>query len=133
MNLSSDAVQTLLTLIISAGGAAFLTQLVRGWISLRSGARASTREVIRDLAAARDEAEEREGILRRDLEYYRSVAGTYEYQLRSNGIEPRPPHPSSPSERGRAQRDPRGGTVRRSRAEQAPPTEDIHWAAETDE
>lgn len=121
MTISGNVLQALMTFIIGGGLAALVTQLVRGWSSLRTGARASTREVIKDLAAARDEAEEREASLRRDKDYWRGVAGDYGYQLRQAGVLPSPSEPMSPSElRREGQNSPR-----RRRAQRAPTTDEI--------
>lgn len=98
MKIDQNLITTLITFIIGGGLATFITQVARSWGTLRSGARASTREVVKDLAAARDEAEEREADIRRDKDYWRNVAGGYAFQLRSAGIEPDPPTPLSPSE-----------------------------------
>ncbi len=122
--------ETVITFIVGGGLAALLTQFGRVIRSLRSGARATTREVIQDLAAARDEAEEREAELRRDKDYWRNVAGSYGYLLRRNGITPDPVEPRSPSE-ARLDRERRDGkSARQRRAERAPTTEEIEEAAE---
>ncbi len=88
----------LITFVVGGGLAALITAATRGYRSIRSGARASTREVVKDLAAARDEAEAREARVRQDRDYWRSVAGDYGYQLRSAGLVPDPEKPRQPSE-----------------------------------
>ncbi len=115
----------LITFVVGGGLAALITAATRGYRSVRAGARASTREVVKDLAAARDAAEDREARVRRDRDYWRSVAGDYGYQLRSAGLVPDPEKPRQPSEveaeRPRRRRnggEPTTGEIRRVRDEQ---------------
>lgn len=121
MQISPDTLKAVLTFIVSAGSSALVTQLVRGWMSLRTGARASNREVIKDLAAARDDAEDRAAKWLRDKDYWRSVAGDYSFQLRNHGLVPQPPQPVSPSELAKEVHD----SPRRRRAARAPTTAEI--------
>jgi hypothetical protein len=87
-----DILTALITALIGAGGATFVTSLVRGWGSLRLGARTRERETLAEMIRSRNESEN-------DRDYWRDVAGGYRWQLRSNGIEPIPPDPIQPSER----------------------------------
>jgi hypothetical protein len=128
VTLTPELVQTLLTFIVGGGLVTLITQLVRGWRSLKTGARASTREVVKDLAAARDEAEDREAEVRLDKDYWRAVAGDYGYQLRARGITPNPPEPRSPSE----QRRETTGSRRWLRAQRAPSTDEIEAIIDED-
>lgn len=126
MNIDPDIVKAVLTFIVGGGLVTFITQVVRGWSSLRSGARANTREVIKDLAAARDESEDREADVRQDKDYWRNTAGGYAYQLRSAGLIPEPQNPRSPSEVRRDKlRDVELRTRRQRRAALAPDTAEI--------
>lgn len=84
--------------ILSVGGAAFVKQLLKGWNSLRTGARAREREVVADLAKGRDDAEERCRLAERDAGYWQRIANRYAGQLLRNNIEPDPPNPIPPSE-----------------------------------
>jgi hypothetical protein len=131
VTLDPGTIQILITFVVGGGLATLIAQLVRAFGSFRSGARASTREVVKDLAAARDEAEDRLSDMRRDKDYWRNVAADYAYQLRQKGVSPVPPEPMSPSERAReiGRREESGsifrGAARASRAAQAPSTEEI--------
>jgi hypothetical protein len=94
-----DALTLLITTLIGAGGATFVATLIKGWSSLRSGARSLEKEAVADLARARDEAEDRCRKAVRDGEFWRSTAGSYAYQLIRAGKTPDPPDPVPPSER----------------------------------
>jgi hypothetical protein len=128
MELSPQVVAAIITFIVGGGLVGLITQIVRGVGSLRQGARTSTREVIRDLAAARDESEMREEIVRNDMEYWRRIAADYGFQLRTAGLEPRPAIPRPPSDPLR-----KVSTLRGRRAARAPSTEEIQRVAEEDE
>lgn len=130
MTITPEMIQALLTFIVGGGLITLVTQVVRGSRSLRAGARASTREIVKDLAAARDEAEDRLARVRQDRDYWRSVAGDYGYQLRSHGHVPIPESPRSPSEREAEK--PARTSARRRRADAAPTTQEIRRAAEED-
>lgn len=97
--MKSDVLTTLITALIGAGGATFVTTLLKGWGSLRSGARALEREAVADIARARDDADQRyrEAILDRD--FWRGITARYAYQMARAGMEPKPPEPVPPSER----------------------------------
>ncbi len=86
------------TALVAIAGTTFLTQIIRGYLSLRTGARANTREVVKDLAAARDDEESRHTITQRDRDFWRNVAGAYAYQMRRAGLVPDPAEPVPPSE-----------------------------------
>lgn len=101
MKISQETISSLITFILGGGLAAFFTQLVRGWSALRTGSRASVREVVKDLAASRDDAETRAATKQRDLTFWRDIAGGYSYQLRSHGHTPDPDEPVPPSARER--------------------------------
>lgn len=82
----------LITALISAGGATFLGSVVKGWSSLRSGARARERETLAELIRSRNDAEA-------DRDFWRDTAAGYRWQLRDAGVEPDPAKPVQPSER----------------------------------
>lgn len=82
----------LITALISAGGATFLGSVVKGWGSLRSGARARERETLAELIRSRNDAEA-------DRDFWRDTAAGYRWQLRDAGVEPDPATPVQPSER----------------------------------
>lgn len=117
MKFSPESISTLITFLVGGGLATLVTQIVRGWSSLRTGARASVREVVKDLAAARDEAEDRRGIAQRDCDYWQGVAAGYGYQLRAAGKLPDPVNPIPPSMVPVA--------VKRARRPRGPAQEDI--------
>lgn len=121
MSVSPGLIQAALGFIIGGGLLVGVTQVVRSWATLRSGARANVRDVIRDIAASRDEAEDREAAMRLDKDYWRDVAGGYGFQLRNHGLTPDPAIPRSPSERARDRRN----TSRARRAGRAPTTAEI--------
>ena len=123
MKVDGDMVATLLTFIVGGGLATLVTQLVRSWSALRAGTRATTREVVKDLAAARDEAEDRLESRTADLDYWRGVAADYNYQLRQAGLVPMPQTPIAPSEQRRGRS--REAVEQRRRAERAPSTSEI--------
>ena len=135
MKITPELLQVIVTFIVGGGLATLVAQIVRGVGSFRSGARATTREVVKDLAAARDEAEDRLADMVRDKDYWRNTAGSYAFQLRSRGITPDPAEPMSPSERareiGRRQDKPGRlgrvfrGQARADRAQAAPSTEEL--------
>lgn len=85
--------------LMSAGGATFLGSLVRGWSTLKSGARARERETVQDLAKSRDDAVDRERKELADSRYWQAIAAKYGFQLRKAGINPDPENPEPPSER----------------------------------
>ncbi|MFC5007376.1 hypothetical protein ACFPIJ_57395 [Dactylosporangium cerinum] len=97
--MAADTTQTLITALLGGGGALFIGALVKGYTSLRGGARASTREAITDIATARDDKARRRGEAERDRDYWRAISGRYGYQLRTAGINPDPETPEAPSER----------------------------------
>ena len=89
----------IVTALLSAGGATFLGSVVKGWLTLRTGARARERETISDLGADRDRAVESERATLADARYWQRIAGKYAYQLTQAGINPDPETPEPPSER----------------------------------
>lgn len=91
--------QTLLSVLIGGSGVAFVTALAQGLKTLRTGARAREREAVADLALWRDEADDARRSAERDRDYWRRIAGSYAYQLRTLGVEPIPAEPVPPSER----------------------------------
>lgn len=97
MKLTPEAVQVIVTFLVGGGLATLVTQIARAVSSMRTGARATTREVVKDLAESRDNAEGRLSVVQRDLEYWRNIAGGYSYQMRQAGIIPDPPDPCPPS------------------------------------
>jgi tRNA A37 N6-isopentenylltransferase MiaA len=96
---SADTTQTLITALLGGGGALFIGALAKGYTSLRGGARASTREAITDIAAARDDEAKRRSAAEADRDYWRAITGRYGFQLRNAGINPDPETPEAPSER----------------------------------
>lgn len=109
--------QIIVTALISTGGVTLVTRFFRGWQSLRTGARASTRGVIEDLAKSRDETEDRYGAALRDLEFWRNTAGSYMFQMRRQGLMPDPADPVPPS----MNRLPSPPAIRPRRRKQDPP------------
>ena len=87
-----EVLTALITALIGAGGATFVGSLIRGWGSLRTGARARERETLAELIRSRNEAEA-------DRDFWRDTAAGYRWQLRQAGIAPVPADPVQPSER----------------------------------
>lgn len=94
--MSADVVSLIISGIVGVAGTTFISQLIRARNSLRSGARASTRAVVKDMAEDRRQAEERTEHQTRLTEFWRATAANYLFQLRSNGITPDPEHPIPP-------------------------------------
>ena len=77
--------QTILTVLLGAGGTGALTALFAGMRALQRGVSGKTREGIADLARWRDEANEARERAERARDAWRAYAGTLEYQLLSTG------------------------------------------------
>lgn len=90
---------TVIGLLLGGGGVAFLTTVIRGFSTIRSGAHAREREAVDDVGRARDDAERRLRVSERDRDYFRRVASGYAGQLVRAGIEPIPAEAIPPSER----------------------------------
>ncbi|WP_441248932.1 hypothetical protein [Kitasatospora sp. McL0602] len=78
----------ILAVVFGAGGAATLGVVFKAWQARKDGFQSARREHIADLAAWREEAHDHARELAELLDYWRNVAASYEYQLRSHGIEP---------------------------------------------
>src|SRR5690606_38401896 len=78
-------VETLLTLLLGAGGAGFLSALFSGIRSLQRGVAGRTREGIADLARWRDEANDARERAERSRDARRMYAAQLEYQILSSG------------------------------------------------
>jgi ABC-type transporter Mla subunit MlaD len=89
--------QQLVTLLTGGGAAALVGLLIRSIRTMRAGARASIRDVVKDLSAARNAADDRAREAEADLRYFQWLAGGYAYQLRDHGIAPDPATPTPPS------------------------------------
>lgn len=97
--MSDELLTTIITVVLGGGGIAALQAAIRGWSSLRAGARAREREAVDDLAAARDAAADRAAAAERDRDFWRVTSARYAAQLLRAGHEPVPPDPVPPSER----------------------------------
>nr|MDT0660874.1 hypothetical protein [Micromonospora sp. DSM 115978] len=97
--MDADLITALVAALLGSGGLAFVRAVFRGTRSLRTGARARERESVRDLARARDAADDRAARAEADRDYWRDVAGGYRYQIRESGGVPDPPDPRPPSAR----------------------------------
>lgn len=78
-------VETLLTLLLGAGGAGFLSALFSGIRALQRGVASRTREGIADLARWRDEANDARERAERSRDAWRMYAAQLEYQILSSG------------------------------------------------
>jgi hypothetical protein len=89
--------QLFVTFLTGGGAATLIGLVIRSARTLRSGARASIRDVVKDLSAARNAADDRAREAEADLRYFQWLAGGYAYQLRDHGIAPDPATPTPPS------------------------------------
>lgn len=78
-------VETLLTLLLGAGGAGFISAVVSGVRALHRGVAGRTREGIADLARWRDEANDARERAERSRDAWRAYAAHLEYQILSTG------------------------------------------------
>jgi hypothetical protein len=85
-------------LVLTAGGAAFVTALIAGLKDLRGGVAAGRREVVRDLMAWRDDLDEARKVAQADADFWRDLAGERGGQLRDHGHVPANPYPVPPSQ-----------------------------------
>lgn len=104
--MTSETVQLLISTVLGGGLAITVTALIRGWRTLRAGARAREREGIADLAKWREEADDARRECEKDRQYWHSVAARYGYQLHRAGMVPDPINPAPPSERRIPRYDP---------------------------
>lgn len=97
MEVGSDAISTLIKFLTGGGLVVLVTQLLKAYSTWRSGARVTTRSIVRDLVVDRQESEARldERTIERD--HWQRIAGGYIYQLRTHGITPDPENPSPPT------------------------------------
>lgn len=96
--MAAEYLPTVVTALLSGGGAVFIGSVAKSWSSLRGGARARERETITDLAHRADLADGRERRAARDRDYWRRISGNYGFQLRQAGIKPDPDDPVQPSD-----------------------------------
>lgn len=90
---------TVVGLLLSAGGGAFVVAVVRSWGDLRAGARAGQREVVRDLIEWRDDLDRQRQSAANDRDFWRDLAAQRGHQLREHGIPPAISDPVPPSAR----------------------------------
>jgi hypothetical protein len=93
-----EFVVAVITAILSTGGASFVRNLVKGWSTVRSGARVREREAFDDIASARDDAEDRCRAAERRAGHWQRMAYGYLGQLLAARIEPNPTDPTPPWE-----------------------------------
>lgn len=92
------SVAEIVGLVLTAGGAAFITALIAGLRDLKSGVAAGRREVVRDLMAWRDDLDEKRKLAQADADFWRDLAGERGGQLRDRGVVPANPYPVPPSQ-----------------------------------
>lgn len=102
MNLDPDVTRTLVTFLTGGGLIALITAVARSYRTVRTGALASTRAVVKDLVQARNEAEARQDIADRRAMHWQDIAMGYRRQLLSAGIAPEPRDPKPPPMNPRA-------------------------------
>lgn len=108
---------TIVGLLLSAGGGAFVVAVVKGWGDMRAGARAGQREVVRDLMDWRDDLERKLRNASADADFWRDLAAQRGAQLREAGLPPAITDPVPPSCREPAPGSPRRRAARARRAE----------------
>ncbi|MET8684856.1 hypothetical protein ABZV77_11620 [Streptomyces sp. NPDC004732] len=86
----------IITAVFGAGGIASLAILFKAWQVRRDGFNQARAQHIEDLARWRSELQDQVQELQDIVEKYRRRAASFEYQLRSNGIEPL--YPDSPDD-----------------------------------
>lgn len=79
---------TLITVLLGAGGATFISTIFKVIKDLRSGARARDRDTLGSLRAQRDEAEQRCRIRGADADYWQRVCGRLIFQMTAAGLDP---------------------------------------------
>lgn len=77
--------ETILTVVLGAGGAGFVTAVVSGIRALQRGVAGRTREGIADLARWRDEANDAREKAERSRDAWRAYAARLEYAILSTG------------------------------------------------
>lgn len=96
MKTDPGVTQTLVTFLTGGGLLALIAAVVRSWRTVRTGALASTRAVVKDLVEARNEAEARQDVADRRSVFWQDVAMRYRRQLVTAGITPDPKDPKPP-------------------------------------
>jgi hypothetical protein len=94
-----EILSTLIVLVLGGGLAASFTTFIKGWITLRSGARAREHEVLANLREDLRETREELRWAEADRDYWRGTTAGAHWQLRQAGIQPKPAEPIPPSER----------------------------------
>lgn len=89
---------TLVTVLLSVGGAAFITAVFSGVRSLREGVKAREKEAITNIATWGQDNAKRADKAEDDRDYWRDYAGKMLFQLRKEGIEPVSPPKRNPSD-----------------------------------
>lgn len=79
---------TLLTVLLSVGGAAFITAVFSGVRSLREGVKAREKEAITNIASWGQDAARRADKAEDDRDYYRDWVGILLFAMRKEGMTP---------------------------------------------
>lgn len=79
---------TLVTVLLSAGGATFVGAAFKGIRSLQAGAKARDRDTVGSLREQRDESDDRARMRGLDSDFFRTQCGRLVFQLTAAGIEP---------------------------------------------
>jgi len=88
----------LIASLIGTGGATFVGAAIKGYLTLRAGARAREREVYADLRNELAEARDSLRWAEADRDFWRMLANRWGGQLARAGIDPKPSDPIPPSE-----------------------------------
>lgn len=98
--MSENTVQTLIYVVLGAGGATFIWTIVKSYLAIRGSADLREDKAIARLEQFESDCREQLRSERECAQHWRNVAGTYQYTLNVNGIpvpetkpEPGPPAP----------------------------------------
>lgn len=79
---------TIITVLLGAGGVSFIGAIFKVVKDLRSGARARDRDTVGSLRTQRDEAEHRGRVNRADADFWHRLCGRLIFQMEAAGITP---------------------------------------------
>ncbi len=88
-----------LAVILGGGAAAMVTAIVQAYRSIKDGSRVAEKDAVADLEKWRSTSDSRRALAERKYDYWRSVAGSMEYVIRSRlGDEAMPPRGPEPKD-----------------------------------
>jgi hypothetical protein len=117
---SDGQIAPIIAALLSAGAAAVLWTLVKGWNTLRAGAAGRERDAWQQIKDHNQYLDDTRRAAEADRDYWRSICNRYYGQLVRAGMEPDPKTLRPPSERDSGRHGPRG---RRAPSVDPEPTE----------